>query len=168
MISAPVLLSPGSPAPTCPLCPLVLKLRSSRLELLEERVGQGDGAACGPLWTRLSDLFGRKAVLLGDLAIFSAVNLFAGLAPSMGLLIVARALQGVGGTALITLVVTSLPLPDARGTDDECFRIVWTVLADVIPPTRRGRWQAMVEINISFVRGHCSLFIMTGRGLNFN
>ena len=45
---------------------------------------------------RLADTFGRRRVFLLGLAGFTAASLLAGLAPSAGLLIVARALQGVG------------------------------------------------------------------------
>lgn len=55
---------------------------------------------CAPLMGALSDRFGRKPVLLGALAV-SAVSMFgAAYAPTLGLLLAARALSGVGGASL--------------------------------------------------------------------
>ncbi len=50
---------------------------------------------------RTGDVFGRRLVFGAGVALFTAASLLAGLAPSAGLLIAARAVQGVGG-AMIT------------------------------------------------------------------
>src|SRR5215218_5173231 len=42
---------------------------------------------------RLGDLYGRRRMLVGGMAIFGAGALAAGLAPSLGMLVAARALQ---------------------------------------------------------------------------
>lgn len=49
---------------------------------------------------RLGDLFGRRRVLLTGLLLFTAASLFAGLADSTPLLIIARALQGFGAALI--------------------------------------------------------------------
>ena len=55
---------------------------------------------CAPLLGALSDRFGRKPVLLGALAV-SALSFFgAAFAPSLVLLLAARALGGIGGASL--------------------------------------------------------------------
>jgi EmrB/QacA subfamily drug resistance transporter len=66
----------------------------------------------------LGDRFGRKRMFIGGLALFTASSAAAAVAPSMGLLIAARAIQGVGAA-----IVTPLTL---------------TLLADAFPPERRG------------------------------
>jgi EmrB/QacA subfamily drug resistance transporter len=66
----------------------------------------------------LGDRFGRKRVFIGGLALFTVSSAAAALAPSTGLLIAARASQGVGAA-----IVTPLTL---------------TLLADAFPPERRG------------------------------
>jgi MFS family permease len=48
----------------------------------------------------LGALFGRKRMFVLGLALFSAASAACGLAPSSGVLIAARALQGVGGALL--------------------------------------------------------------------
>lgn len=47
------------------------------------------------------DQFGRRRIFVIGLAVFAAASLCAGLAPTAGLLVLARALQGVGGAFLI-------------------------------------------------------------------
>ncbi|MGZ4173319.1 MAG: DHA2 family efflux MFS transporter permease subunit [Solirubrobacteraceae bacterium] len=66
----------------------------------------------------LGDRFGRKRMFIGGLALFTVSSAAAALAPTMGLLIAARAIQGAGAA-----VATPLTL---------------TLLADAFPPERRG------------------------------
>lgn len=50
-----------------------------------------------PIYGKVSDLYGRKPLLLAAITIFMIGSLCGALAPSMGALIVARVIQGVGG-----------------------------------------------------------------------
>lgn len=52
---------------------------------------------------RLGDLLGRRRVLRGGLVLFTAASALAGLAPQLGWLLLARALQGLGAAALMAL-----------------------------------------------------------------
>ena len=45
---------------------------------------------------RLGDLYGRKAMFMAGLSVFTLASLACGLAPSIGFLIAFRAVQGVG------------------------------------------------------------------------
>ncbi len=67
---------------------------------------------------RLADLLGRKTVWLTGLGIFTVASLACGAAPSLTALIVARALQGVGGACLMAIspaMLTSAFPPEQRG-----------------------------------------------------
>ncbi len=66
----------------------------------------------------LGDRFGRKRMFIAGIALFTASSAAAALAPTIGLLIAARAAQGIGAA-----IVTPLTL---------------TLLADAFPPERRG------------------------------
>jgi EmrB/QacA subfamily drug resistance transporter len=66
----------------------------------------------------LGDRLGRKRMFIAGISLFTAGSAAAALAPSIGLLIAARAIQGVGAA-----VVTPLTL---------------TLLAEAFPPERRG------------------------------
>ena len=74
--------------------------------------------ATTPIWGKLADLFSKKLLVQSALVIFSAGSLLAGFAPSMEVLIGARAVQGVGVgglTALVQVVIASMVSPRERG-----------------------------------------------------
>ncbi|MFG3256388.1 MFS transporter [Streptomyces sp. NPDC048172] len=71
-----------------------------------------------PVYGRFSDLYGRRKLLLAGLGIFLGGSLACGLAGSMLTLIGARAVQGLGAGALLTLgmaLVRDLYPPDRTG-----------------------------------------------------
>jgi len=66
----------------------------------------------------LGDRFGRKRMFVVGLAIFTGASAAAALAPSMNLLIAARAVQGMGAAIVMPLTLT--------------------ILSNAVPPARRG------------------------------
>ncbi|MFE5900088.1 MFS transporter [Streptomyces sp. NPDC056488] len=66
----------------------------------------------------LADRFGRRRVFQSGLAVFGAASLLCALAPSAGVLVAARALQGVGASMLspvaLAIVVNAMPDPKER------------------------------------------------------
>lgn len=58
-----------------------------------------------PIYGRLSDIFGRKVILLISLLIFWLGSLSCALAQTMIQLIVFRAIQGIGGGGILTLAM---------------------------------------------------------------
>ncbi len=60
---------------------------------------------------RLADARGRRAVFLGGLVVFGLASALCGLAPSVGLLVAARVVQGVGA-ALLVPASLALLLPE--------------------------------------------------------
>ncbi|HEY9677982.1 MAG TPA: MDR family MFS transporter [Drouetiella sp.] len=83
-----------------------------------------------PIFGRLSDIYGRKRMLIGSVVLFVAASLLCALAGGLGLnalidpmnqFVVARALQGLGAGIILGL----------------CF----TVVADLFPAAERGKYQ---------------------------
>ncbi|ETS77655.1 hypothetical protein PFICI_09717 [Pestalotiopsis fici W106-1] len=60
------------------------------------------------LFAKLSDIFGRKEMLITAWTLFTGFSLGCGLAPNMPSLIVFRAFQGIGGSGLYSLAQTGL------------------------------------------------------------
>jgi predicted MFS family arabinose efflux permease len=61
-------------------------------------------AASVPLWGKLSDIWGRKPVILLANVVFLVGSLLCAVSVSIGMLIGSRILQGVGGGGLVVLV----------------------------------------------------------------
>ena len=107
--------------------------------------------------------FGRKRFLIACIVIFMASSFACGIAPSLGLLIVARVIQGVGGGALQpisqAILLESFP-PEKRGMAMAAFGL-GVVVAPIIGPTLGGwltdnyswRWAFYINIPVG-VGGH--------------
>jgi EmrB/QacA subfamily drug resistance transporter len=74
--------------------------------------------ATTPIWGKLADLFSKKVLVQVSLLVFVAGSLFAAVSSSMGMLISARVVQGVGVgglSALVQIVIASIVPPRERG-----------------------------------------------------
>ncbi|WP_407343185.1 MFS transporter [Pengzhenrongella phosphoraccumulans] len=54
---------------------------------------------------RLGDLTGRRRLLLAGISVFTVASVLCGLAPTLGLLVAARALQGLGAAVMMALTM---------------------------------------------------------------
>src|SRR5918999_588001 len=67
---------------------------------------------------RAGDLFGRRRVFAFGLGLFTFASLLCGLSGSQGVLVVARALQGIGGAiiapAALSIIITTFKDPESR------------------------------------------------------
>jgi EmrB/QacA subfamily drug resistance transporter len=78
--------------------------------------------AVAPVFGTLSDIYGRRAMIISALSLFIAGSILCALAPNMPVLILARGLQGLGGGGILP--------------------IVQTVISDLVTPRERGQYQA--------------------------
>ncbi|KAI8322754.1 hypothetical protein GQ54DRAFT_297237 [Martensiomyces pterosporus] len=125
--------------------------------------------ALQPLYGRLSDIFGRIETLIFGLIIFLIGSAVSGAATSIGMLIAARTIQGLGASSLISLVmviVSDITIERERGKLSSVFSSVWAVSA-VLGPVLGGvfteskggwRWVFYFSIPVGVVAG---LFIVT-------
>jgi EmrB/QacA subfamily drug resistance transporter len=82
--------------------------------------------AVAPVYGKLSDIYGRRTMMLWGIGLFIAGSLACAIAPNMPLLILARGLQGIGGGGI---------MPVAQ-----------TVIGDLVAPRERGRYQAYIGV----------------------
>jgi len=109
-----------------------------------------------PLYGHLGDRFGRRRMLLGALAIFTAASLACAVAPTLLLLIAARAVQGLGGGGLMTLaqaLIGEHVSPRERGRFSGYFATVFALASTSGPVlgaylTEHLSWRAVFAINL--------------------
>ncbi len=78
-----------------------------------------------PIYGRLSDLYGRRPLLLVSVGLFMAGAALAAVSPGMGWLIAARVVQGLGGGGLRAIALA--------------------VVGDILPPRERGKVQGYLS-----------------------
>jgi DHA2 family multidrug resistance protein len=118
-----------------------------------------------PLTGWLSSLFGRKNVFMTCVGLFTLSSFLCGVAPTLGLLIIARVFQGIGGGALQpisqAILLESFP-PQKRGIAMSVFGM-GVVVAPIVGPTLGGwlsdnlSWRWIFFINIPI--GMLSIFL---------
>ena len=88
-----------------------------------------------PIVGRLSDIYGRRLFLLLGLAIFAVGSILLGFSESMTQVVIYRAVQGIGGGAVMTCCYVSV--------------------ADLFRPTERGKFHGLLSAvyGMSFVVG---------------
>src|SRR3954452_2828904 len=79
--------------------------------------------ASTPLYGKISDLYGRRKILLFAIITFMIGSLLAGAAQDMTQLIIFRGIQGLGAGGLMTMA--------------------FTIISDAVPPRERGKYQGL-------------------------
>jgi EmrB/QacA subfamily drug resistance transporter len=120
----------------------------------------------GPIYGKLSDLFGRRPIVIFAVSLFLISSALAGLSQNMEMFILFRGLQGLGGGAVFPIalaVVADLYTPAERGKYLGLFGAVFGVSSLVGPGlggfiTDTFSWNWIFYINIPI--GLISLFIL--------
>jgi MFS family permease len=112
-------------------------------------------AASTPSWGKFSDIWGRKPILLMAAGIFFIGSTLCATAVNIGMLITARAIQGIGGGGLIILVnisISDLFSMRNRGKYFGMVGMVWAFASAVGPIlggvfTEKVSWRWCFYIN---------------------
>ncbi len=109
---------------------------------------------------RIADLVGPVAALRTGLVVFAAASLGAGLAPSVEVLLLCRALQGLGGALLSPAGLSLLSDATPPGVERERAIAVWSIAASVgasasslfggvLTQTLGWRWVLLINVLIA-------------------
>lgn len=113
-------------------------------------------ALATPLCGKLSDLFGRRRLILIGIAIFTLGSALCGSAQSMGQLVVFRAIQGIGGGAIYALsfIIVGVVFPgEKRAKMQGLISGVWGISSVLAPLlggliTQYWSWRWIFFINL--------------------
>ncbi|MDM5326595.1 MDR family MFS transporter [Neobacillus sp. CF12] len=118
-----------------------------------------------PLYGKLSDMYGRKKLLIIAVTLFTIGSILCGLANSMVMLIIFRGIQGLGAGGMIPLsmiIVGDLFTIEKRGKIQAVFSGIWA-LSSIIGPilgsffveTLTWRWIFFINIPIGIASVLC-------------
>lgn len=125
--------------------------------------------AVAPVYGTLSDIYGRRAMIIVSMALFLIGSVLCAVSPNILTLILARALQGIGGGGILPLVqtvISDVVTPRERGQYQAYFSSVW-VAAGIGGPVLGGlfaehlHWSVIFWINLPL--GALSLALLLPR-----
>jgi EmrB/QacA subfamily drug resistance transporter len=105
---------------------------------------------------RLGDLIGRRRLMLAGIALFTVASVFCGIAPTLWLLIAARALQGLGAAVMmvLTMAMVSESVPKAKAGSAMGLLGTMSAMGTALGPTLGGvliagfGWPALFLVNV--------------------
>jgi EmrB/QacA subfamily drug resistance transporter len=123
--------------------------------------------AVAPVFGTLSDIYGRRAMIIASLSLFIAGSVLCAVAPNMPVLILARGLQGLGGGGIMPIVqtvISDIVSPRERGQYQAYFSGVW-VAAGISGPVLGGlfaehlHWSVIFWINVPLALGALAMLL---------
>ncbi|MHC8395303.1 MFS transporter [Pseudomonas sp. LB3P93] len=105
---------------------------------------------------RLGDIVGRRRLLLAGIAVFTLASLACGVAPSLGWLVAARAVQGLGAAIMLALTVAFVGETVPKAQTGSAMGLLGTMSAigTTLGPSLGGvlisgfGWQAIFLVNL--------------------
>ncbi|CAO3652086.1 unnamed protein product [Cunninghamella blakesleeana] len=78
-----------------------------------------------PLYAKFSDIFGRKRTLIFAISLFLFGSLLCGVSTTMIMLIISRAIAGIGAAGI--------------------FNCVYVIISEIVPLEKRGKYQGVIN-----------------------
>lgn len=105
---------------------------------------------------RLSDVLGRRRVLLAGIYVFTGASMLCGVAPSLGVLIAARSVQGLGAAVMmaVTVALVSEAVPKDKAGSAMGLLGTMSALGTTLGPSLGGiliagfGWRAVFLVNL--------------------
>ena len=105
---------------------------------------------------RLGDIIGRRRLLLAGIFLFTVASVLSGIAPTLWLLIAARAVQGVGGAIMmaLTMAIVGETVPKAKTGSAMGLLGAMSAVGTALGPSLGGvliagsGWRAIFLINV--------------------
>ena len=127
-----------------------------------------------PIFGKLADTYRTRTLFMASIGLFVVSSVFAGFAPNMAFLVIARVFQGIGAGgnfALVYIALADVSPPEKRGRAMSFASFVWG-LASVLGPTLGGiivtwtswRWIFLVNVPLGLASlAGISLFLVETR-----
>ena len=126
-------------------------------------------AACAPILGKVGDLIGRKKTLLSGIAVYSLGNILSALANSLGLMLIARFVVGVGTAAMgpVILAYIATEFPQDKIAKGFSLYMLLSSASVIIGPTIGGwivsayGWRSMLWVCVAICAGVFAGCILT-------
>ncbi|ESZ96785.1 MFS drug transporter [Sclerotinia borealis F-4128] len=108
-------------------------------------------AIAGPIWSKLSAIWGRKVILFTAVALYFCFSIVCALSQSMQMLIIGRSLQGAAGGALLQVVyatISDIFSMRVRTFYLSLLQIMWAIAGGIGPVV--GGFFAELWIGLNF------------------
>ncbi|KAF2174828.1 putative MFS transporter [Zopfia rhizophila CBS 207.26] len=118
-------------------------------------------AVAAPIWSKLSDIWGRKLILLTAVALYFLFSIICAVSQSMQMLIIGRSFQGAAGGGLVQIVyatISDIFSMRARTFYLGLLQMMWAtagglgpVVGGILAEYASWRWVFWINLPISFI-----------------
>ncbi|UTI62850.1 MFS transporter [Paraconexibacter antarcticus] len=126
---------------------------------------------------RAADLIGRREVFVAGLSLFGVASLIGGVAQGSGMLVAARAVQGLGGAVVAPATLSILATTFTEGAERNRALGLWgamggvggatgALLGGILTESLSWRWILLINVPVGLAVGVAALRVMVPRSVN--
>lgn len=127
-------------------------------------------AACAPILGKVGDVIGRKATLLGGIALFTLGNVLSALASSLSFMLAARFIVGIGIAAMAPVIMAYIvtQFPQERMASGFSLYMLISSASVILGPTLGGwiiaahSWRAILWVSSGICAAVFAACLLTG------